>query len=135
LREVDSPELAQRIIAIRELSDSFEAAAKGSSLTLAPRPIFGDRLIRFIENLRLNPEAQAAADWILRAAAEKADSLEYRSTWYRLIGAVPDSVLGTVSRATLLDGVNGIYNEAMSRALNCDPDISFSGRDVVEAAV
>lgn len=133
-KEFDDPELIQRITAIRELSDSFELASKGSSLALAPRPVFGHRLIRVMENLRLNPETQEAADWILRAAAEQADNLEYRSTWYRIVEAVPASVLDGTSRATLLDGVNSVYNEAVSRRLNCDPDISFSDLKVVDAA-
>jgi hypothetical protein len=133
-KEFDDPELIQRITAIRELSDSFELASKGSSLGLAPRPVFGHRLIRVMENLRLNPETQEAADWILRAAAEQADNLEYRSTWYRIVESVPGSALDGTSRATLLDGVSSVYNEAVSRRLNCDPDISFSDLKVVDAA-
>jgi hypothetical protein len=87
-----------------------------------------------MENLRLNPETQEAADWILRAAVEQADDLEYRSTWYRIVEAIPGSALDGISRATLLDGVNSVYNEAVSRTLDCDPDISFSDLKVVDAA-
>lgn len=133
-REFDNQELAQRIIAIRELSDSFDAASGDSGLAVAQRPIFGHRLMRVMENLKLNPETQEIAEWILRAAREQAENLEFRSTWYRIIGAVPESIRSPVSREGLLDGINGVYNEALSRTLNCDPDISFRDSAVVEAA-
>jgi len=133
-RELDDTQLAQRVTAIRELSGSFEAGAGNDGLRTARRPIFSDRLVRLLESLRMSPDAQEAAEWLLQAATKQTGSLEYRSTWYRLIDAIPSSVLGGLTRPTLLDGVNGIYNEAISRTLNCDPDISFSDGRIVKAA-
>jgi hypothetical protein len=134
VKELDSTRLAQRIMAIRELSGSFEAGARDNSLRVAQRPVFSDRLVRLFENLKSNPEAQDAAKWVLEAAAKQPNTVEYRSTWYRLVASMPDSALGSLSRPSLLDGINGIYNEAISRTLSCDPDISFSDGRMVKAA-
>ena len=133
-RELDSAQLAQRITAVRELSESFTSAARNTGLQLAHRPIFSDRLLLLLDNFRTNPQAQSSVEWLLGQAAKRADSLEYRSTWYRLMAAIPDSELGTLTRSPLLDGVNGVYNEAMARTLDCDPDISFSDRRMANAA-
>jgi hypothetical protein len=133
-REFDDKQLVQRITAIRELSRSFATGARKDSMQIAQRPVFSGRMVRFLENLRTNHEAQQAAEWLLLATERQPGILEYRSTWYRLIASIPESALGTLTRTSLLDGVNGIYNEAMSRTLNCDPDILFTDGRMVKAA-